>query len=104
MRDLDVIRECVRLSQVIADMTGEHPREKGREQVVRCPFHDDRNPSLRINDKRNGGVWYCFPCGKGGDVFRFVMDYEGVSFAEAVGILAEHYGIEVSDTSARTSR
>ncbi len=104
MRDLDLIRSAVPLSQVIADMTGEQPRKRGRELVVRCPFHDDRNPSLRINDEKNGGVWRCDPCHKGGDVFAFVMDHAKVPLPGAVELLRERYGIETGTTSTRRAR
>jgi hypothetical protein len=54
----------------------------GRQLRTTCPFHDDAHPSLTVNVDRN--AWYCWPCGRGGDALRFVMDYQQVSFAEAV--------------------
>ena len=48
----------------------------------RCPFHDDHRPSLRVHPERN--VWYCDPCGAGGDALAFVMRHEELGFAEAV--------------------
>ena len=104
-RNKEAIRSAAPLSRVIAEMTGRQPRKRGRELVVRCPFHDDNNPSLRIDDEKRGGSWYCDPCGKGGDVFRFVMEHEGVSFPEAVDVVAEHCGVEsLVHTYPRTSR
>jgi alkylated DNA nucleotide flippase Atl1 len=47
-----------------------------------CPFHPDETPSLRVDDRK--GVWYCFPCGIGGDAIAFVMRVRGLSFPEAV--------------------
>ena len=87
----NVIRSTVALSRVITDLTGERPVRRGRELVVRCPFHDDRSPSLRINDEKNGGLWCCDPCGKGGDVFRFVMGHQDLGFYDAVDFLADRY-------------
>ena len=46
----NVIRSAVPLSRVIADLTGQQPGKRGRETLVRCPFHHDTKPSLRIND------------------------------------------------------
>ena len=46
------------------------------------------------NDQKNHGVWCCDPCGKGGDVFRFVMDHQGVSFLDAVDFVVGRYGVE----------
>jgi DNA primase len=54
----------------------------GRQLKTTCPFHDDAHPSLTVNVDRN--AWYCWPCGRGGDALRFVMDYQGITFAEAV--------------------
>ena len=94
VRDTAAIRAMVPLSRLIADLTGERPRQRGRELVVRCPFHEDRSPSLRVNDEKNHGVWCCDPCGKGGDVFRFVMDHQGLSFLDAVDFVVGRYGVE----------
>ena len=98
VRDTAAIRAMVPLSRLIADLTGERPRQRGRELVVRCPFHEDRSPSLRVNDEKNHGVWCCDPCGKGGDVFRFVMDHQGLTFAAAGNFLGERYQAERSRT------
>jgi hypothetical protein len=57
-------------------------RRTGRELVGRCPFHDDRRPSLRVHPER--GVWYCHPCGRGGDAIGFVQQLRGCDFAAAV--------------------
>ena len=101
--DKDVVKTTVTLSRVIADLTGEHPRQRGRELVVRCPFHDDKHPSLRVNDERNHGVWCCDPCGKGGDVFRFVMDHQGVSFLDAVDFVVRRYGVESDSVTSESA-
>jgi hypothetical protein len=60
-------------------------RKVGREEIGSCPFHNDRHPSLRVNRDRQ--VWYCDPCGSGGDVIRFIELVEKVSFKEALEIL-----------------
>jgi len=57
-------------------------RRRGRELVTRCPFHDDEHPSLRVNLER--GVWYCDPCGIGGNVISFVQRLRHASFVDAV--------------------
>lgn len=58
------------------------PRKRGEEHLVRCPFHDDTDPSLSLNMDR--GVWYCWPCGEGGDGIELVMRARGVQFPAAV--------------------
>jgi hypothetical protein len=54
----------------------------GRERRVRCPFHDDEHPSLRVNDEKR--AWFCDPCGEGGDGLDLFMRVRGVSFVDAV--------------------
>ena len=79
-RRADILAVAVRLG------LGE-PRKAGRnEYVVRCPFHDDRRPSLRL--RADAGLWHCFPCGIGGDVIELVRRVRRVGFADAVRELA----------------
>jgi len=58
-----------------------------------CPFHDEKSPSFHIRPER--GVYKCFGCGKGGDVFRFVEEVEGLPFREALERLASRAGVEL---------
>lgn len=59
---------------------------RGRELAVRCPAHDDETPSCRLDVDR--GIWYCDPCGEGGDGLRLWMRARRTTFAEAVRALA----------------
>ncbi len=68
-------------------------RRRGSTYKCNCPFHQEKTPSFTVNEARQ--IFHCFGCGAGGDVFRFVMDYEKVDFVTAVGILAERTGIEI---------
>ncbi len=68
-------------------------RRRGSTYKCNCPFHQEKTPSFTVNDARQ--IFHCFGCGAGGDVFRFVMDYEKVDFVTAVNILAERVGVEV---------
>jgi DNA primase len=60
-------------------------RKVGREYLVCCPLHADADPSLRLDAAK--GLWYCDPCGEGGDGIRLVMAVRGVSFPDAVRAL-----------------
>ncbi|NNJ71162.1 MAG: DNA primase [Kiritimatiellales bacterium] len=68
-------------------------RRRGSTYKCRCPFHQEKTPSFTVNDARQ--IFHCFGCNAGGDVFRFVMDYEKVDFVTAVSMLAERVGVEI---------
>ena len=58
------------------------PVRRGRELVVRCPLHEDRTPSCRLNPERQ--VWFCDPCGRGGDAIDLYGLARRIGFVEAV--------------------
>ncbi len=81
----------------IVDVVGRYLSLKpaGRSQKALCPFHDEKTPSFTVNPDRQ--TFKCFGCGVGGDVFRFLMEHEGMTFPEAVRMLARERGIEVPE-------
>jgi DNA primase len=81
--------EQVRAANDIVDIIGAvlPLKRAGASFVALCPFHKEKTPSFHVNPQRQ--IFHCFGCHKGGDVFRFVQDYENLSFPEAVRRLAE---------------
>jgi DNA primase len=89
-------KEQVRQATDIVELVGKHLdlRRAGRNYVGRCPWHDDRRPSLQVNPDRQ--TWKCWVCDIGGDVFSFVMKREGCDFREAMQMLADRAGIQLT--------
>jgi len=85
------VKAAARLSDVAEKYV--KVRRAGQSVTACCPFHDDASPSLGINDEK--GLYHCFGCGAGGNLFTFVREVEGVGFAKAVELLAEQVGIEL---------
>lgn len=69
--------------------------KKGRNFVALCPFHHDTRPSFLISPDK--GICYCFPCQKGGDIFTFYQQIEGVDFRQALKDLAEKTGVVLAE-------
>jgi len=68
-------------------------RKVGKNYVGLCPFHTEKTPSFTVSPDKQ--LYHCFGCGAGGNVFNFVMQYEKVSFFEAVKKIAEYVGVEL---------
>lgn len=74
-------------------------KKQGSSFVCICPFHADKNPSMHINPIK--GFYHCFACKAGGDAFKFVMDYEKLSFADAVEKVASLSNFTLSYTKEK---
>jgi DNA primase len=89
------IREKIDIVTFIADFL---PLKKaGRNFKTTCPFHNEKTASLVISPERQ--IWHCFGCGKGGDVYTFLMDYENMEFPEALRSLAKRAGVTLKESS-----
>ncbi len=91
---IEQVREAIDIVQIV----GEYVRlkKKGRDQWACCPFHTEKSPSFKVSTDRQ--LFHCFGCGKGGNVFTFLMTHEGMSFVEAVRHLADRAGIPIKET------
>jgi DNA primase len=88
----DRVRDAVDMLAIVSAHT-ELRRAGANEYVGRCPFHDERTPSFGVNPVEK--VYYCFGCQASGDVFRFVMETEGLDFTGAMQSLADRFGVEL---------
>src|SRR3989339_288846 len=68
-------------------------KKVGRNFKAVCPFHLEKTPSFVVSPERQ--IFHCFGCGKGGDCFTFLMEYERLEFFESLRILAKRAGIEL---------
>ena len=88
---LDDIRARLPVSQVVGRKVA--LKKKGREYAGLSPFKIEKTPSFFVNDQK--GFYHCFASGEHGDIFKFLMTTEGVSFPEAVERLAEEAGVQM---------
>jgi DNA primase len=86
------VREKARIDDVVSQYVTLRNAGGGSQKGL-CPFHDEKSPSFNVNASR--GFYHCFGCQKGGDVISFLMDIDGLSFAEAVERLADKYGVQL---------
>src|SRR3954470_13090980 len=85
----------------LVDFIGEtvQLRKAGTTFKGLCPFHGEKTPSFVVTPARE--TWHCFGCGRGGDIFTFVMERDGVDFPSALRQLAGRAGVELSPQSSR---
>lgn len=99
--DIDRVRQATDLVELVGAVT--KVKRSGRSFMAICPFHQEKSPSMSIDPGR--GLYHCFGCQKGGDVFTFVEETQGLDFNEAIEELARRTGIHLeSDPEAGRRR
>ncbi|MEK7573636.1 MAG: DNA primase [Patescibacteria group bacterium] len=94
---MDEVARIREKTDIVALLSEYIPLKKaGRNFKTPCPFHNEKTPSFVVSPERQ--IWHCFGCGKGGDAFTFLMDYENLEFVEALRILAKRTGIELGES------
>src|SRR5438045_3556873 len=86
----------------IVDVINEYVPLKaaGSSWKTKCPFHNEKTPSFMVS--RDRGTWHCFGCGRGGDVFSFVEEMEGLEFPEVLQLLAKRAGVQLQQFDPKT--
>ncbi|AVH24681.1 DNA primase [Nocardia cyriacigeorgica] len=99
-RDIAAIRERVRIEDVVGEYVA---LKRGGADSMKglCPFHDEKSPSFHV--RPNHGLFHCFGCGEGGDVYAFIQKIEHVGFVEAVEQLADKVGYQINYEGGGTS-
>ncbi|MFL6336801.1 MAG: DNA primase, partial [Pyrinomonadaceae bacterium] len=90
---IDDLRRQADIVRVVGDYVT--LKKKGANWMACCPFHQEKTPSFSVNPSKN--IFYCFGCGKGGSVFNFVMELEGLSFPESIRVVAEKAGVPLPE-------
>ena len=90
--EINAIREGADIADIISGYLS--LKQRGKNFLAVCPFHDDHSPSLVVSRERQ--MFNCFTCRTGGNVFTFIMKYENVSFVEAVKIVADKIGYNLN--------
>lgn len=103
MAEAGSVAERVKQQADIVRVVGEYVRLKktGKDFSGLCPFHQEKTPSFTVSPIKQ--IFYCFGCGKGGDVYNFVMDMEKCEFPEAVKLVAEKCGISIPRPKERSA-
>jgi DNA primase len=92
----EVIQQVLRSSNIVEVIEGYVPlKQTGKYYRALCPFHTEKTPSFTVNPERQ--IFYCFGCGEGGDILRFLMRREGFTFPDAVRHLAQRAGIPLPE-------
>ena len=90
---VDQILDATRIEEVVGDFVT--LKRQGGSYWACCPFHNEKSPSFHVVPSR--GIYKCFGCGKAGSAVGFLMDYERMSYGEALKYLADKYHIEVHE-------
>jgi DNA primase len=97
------VREAVEAADMVEVVSARTQlRRSGARYTGLCPFHDEKTPSFSVNPQDR--LFYCFGCGKGGDIITFVRETEQLDFAQAVELLAERYRVTLEYEESSPAR
>ncbi|MBI4092109.1 MAG: DNA primase [Candidatus Levybacteria bacterium] len=100
MDDVEKVKSKIDIVELIGERI--QLKKAGRNFKALCPFHGEKTPSFVVSAERQ--IWHCFGCGKGGDIFTFLEEYEHITFAEGLKEMAARVGVKLTVSAARTDR
>jgi DNA primase len=93
----NILEDILSRVDIVEVISGYMPLKRaGRNFKALCPFHQEKTPSFMVSSDRQ--IYHCFGCNKGGNAFRFLMEYERMEFHEAVELLAKKCGVSLPET------
>lgn len=99
-QEIDQIKQRLDLVEFIQEYV--HLKQSGTNWKGLCPFHHEKSPSFMVSPDK--GIWHCFGCDRGGDIFAFVQEMDSVEFGEALRLLAKRAGVTLPEYSARATQ
>lgn len=94
------VRDAADIVEVVSDYV--KLKRSGGGFTGLCPYHNEKSPSFHVTPRL--GIFKCFGCGESGDVFKFVMDQDGIGFTEAIRQLADRYGVFIPEEDTSEER
>ena len=88
---IDTVRDTSDILDVISQFVD--LKQRGANYFGLCPFHSEKTASFSVAPSKQ--IYHCFGCNSGGNVFSFIMDYQKISFPEAVKFVADRYNIKI---------
>jgi len=99
----DIVENLRRQADIVEIVGAYVPlRKQGQNYTGLCPFHNEKTPSFVVSPAKQ--IYHCFGCGKGGNVYSFIMEREGLAFAQAVEKLATRYGVALPEEEVSPER
>ncbi len=89
MNDIAQIKDRLDVVELLSEYL--QLKQAGANWKGLCPFHNEKTPSFMVSREKQ--IWHCFGCGKGGDIFEFIQEIEGMEFVEALTVLAQRAGV-----------
>ncbi|MBD3300665.1 MAG: DNA primase [Candidatus Moranbacteria bacterium] len=100
MNEVEEIKSKLNIVELVSNYI--RLNKAGANHKALCPFHNEKTPSFMVSEEKQ--IFHCFGCGKGGDIFTFVQEIEGLNFREALELLAQRAGVKLEKRSFKSKK